>query len=232
MDEHRPFGFVYFLRNRVNGKIYVGVTTKGVLQRFAGHCESANSGGTSRLYSAMRKYGTAMFVPVQIGTAMSKEQLFAMERRAIACFGSNDSALGYNMTNGGEGLEGYVPTSEMRALYSKASVDYWANSEERRKASERQKARWQDPNYRSAMITKRKEVMNDPVVRARNSEAQLNPEVVARKSAAAKKQWQDPAFQATKSAQALAWFAVPENKEAFREVCRSRSRRQKAMKNG
>lgn len=58
----RPFGEVYLLTNTVNGKQYVGQTTRGAKYRWRDHQHDAKRrGNKSVLGRAIRKYGATSF---------------------------------------------------------------------------------------------------------------------------------------------------------------------------
>jgi hypothetical protein len=50
-------GHIYLIRNLINGKGYVGQTTKTVTARFSEHRYEAGRGTEYVLYRAIRKYG-------------------------------------------------------------------------------------------------------------------------------------------------------------------------------
>lgn len=49
--------FCYLLRNRVNGKRYIGITRGTVEQRWLVHCKKARLGSKLYIHTAIRKYG-------------------------------------------------------------------------------------------------------------------------------------------------------------------------------
>lgn len=116
------YGIVYLITNKINGKKYVGITTK--TKGFNGRY-NANGIGVERVYNylnnlsktysphnehllrSITKYGTDNFeVNEEFDCALSKEELLKKERYWIEHFKSNDYTKGYNNTNGGEGLDG------------------------------------------------------------------------------------------------------------------------------
>lgn len=92
---------VYCITNNVNGKLYVGVTTKGYKNRFANHIwhSRKSSGGCRALYNAMRKYGQEAFSVELIDTASGFEEMNQLERKYISMMGSLHPN-GYNLTDG------------------------------------------------------------------------------------------------------------------------------------
>jgi group I intron endonuclease len=112
------YGIVYLIRNRVNGKVYIGQTTKTPQRRWQAHKYEAKHGVTKHLHQAIRKYGETSFDVVTLHQAFSKEELDEMESCAILSNSSTDPACGYNMTSGGEGLQN--PSRAVRQKMSDA----------------------------------------------------------------------------------------------------------------
>lgn len=91
-------GFIYLIENSVNNKVYVGLTSKSVTQRFEQHVRAAKEGRKSPLCAAIRKYGPDKFRVRQVLKAPLKT-LAQHEQRYIKKFDSIRS--GYNQTSGG-----------------------------------------------------------------------------------------------------------------------------------
>ena len=90
-------GTLYKL-NFPNGKSYIGITTKGIESRFAGHLSAAKSGSDLPLARAIRKYGPP---EKQILAFMNRDDLPAAEIRAIRVFGTL-TPFGHNICLGGQ----------------------------------------------------------------------------------------------------------------------------------
>lgn len=92
--------FIYQITNKINGKRYVGKTTKSsVLDRWKSHLVDSKKNNT-KLYNAIKKYGADNFsidVFEQTG-AVSREKLNERERYWIEVLEPE-----YNMTKGGDG---------------------------------------------------------------------------------------------------------------------------------
>lgn len=95
------YGSLYLVRNRRNGKVYIGQTVQGLATRWKRHVCKAAEGSKVCLHAAIRKHGADAFDVVTLHHAFSKDELDEMERRAIWSHQSTDPDLGYNMTNGG-----------------------------------------------------------------------------------------------------------------------------------
>ena len=115
--------FLYLITNAVNGKRYVGITTRTVAKRWRGHC-CAKKRQQTALQRAMCLYGQKAFSIEQIGIARDFEHLQEMERDAIISYGTLAAdGNGYNETFGGIGFNG-AHTPETRAKMSASRMGH------------------------------------------------------------------------------------------------------------
>lgn len=157
---------VYCIKNEVNGKLYVGVTTKGYKNRFANHIwhSRKSSGGCRALYNAMRKYGQDAFSVELIDTASGFEEMNQLERKYIAMLGSLHPN-GYNLTDGGDAGSFAEETRVMASERLKGKP----MSERNRKGLIKA---WANPELRQKRCDAIKEAMNRPEVKTKTSERQ------------------------------------------------------------
>lgn len=107
---------VYRITNSQNGKVYIGLTTKGLDTRWRWHVRDSRRAQTP-LHRAIRKYGPTAFRVEEIACALSGRDLKALERTLIAQHNSRvDVGHGYNCTDGGDGV--LNPTARDRAARS------------------------------------------------------------------------------------------------------------------
>lgn len=93
---------VYLISNSVNDKVYIGVTTKGYLNRFKQHVWHSRKGSkTSALYSAMRKYGSDKFSVHKVCDCECFDDMNSQEVKLIEEYNSL-APNGYNLTSGGD----------------------------------------------------------------------------------------------------------------------------------
>ena len=106
----------YKITNTITGKIYIGITSKTIERRFDGHLSAArhDKRGTRPFIKALREYPFDCWKIEIIGTAKTWESLCSLERSLIEQHRSTSPAIGYNVTLGGQGNLGYVPTEAMR----------------------------------------------------------------------------------------------------------------------
>jgi group I intron endonuclease len=90
---------IYKIENNINGKIYIGLTTKDLSKRIAGHIAE----NKSYIQKALNKYGLQSFTVSVIDSAESREILCEKEKYWIQHYGCK-APNGYNLTDGGDGL--------------------------------------------------------------------------------------------------------------------------------
>lgn len=129
---------VYLATNRVNGKRYVGVSSKPLNWRRGQHEYDALKGpaGCRLFHRAIKKYGPEAFEWSVIFSASSYEDALSAEVRLIA-----ELRPEYNLTTGGTGCPGLVHTPEMRARNAAAQKGKKLSAEHRRNISEGVKRR-------------------------------------------------------------------------------------------
>jgi group I intron endonuclease len=88
---------IYKITNLVNGKVYIGQTTKSIKERWKWHVAHK---GCKFLNRAIRKYGKDNFKIEEIYTAFTKEELDASEKYFIKEFNTL-VPNGYNICIGG-----------------------------------------------------------------------------------------------------------------------------------
>lgn len=100
--------YLYQIRNKVNGKCYIGVTNNP-RQRYKDHFEHKTK-GSLLICRALLKYGPNSF-EFKILVIGDKEYIYNLEIKAIAKF-LTQVPFGYNLTGGGEGRAGIKLTKE------------------------------------------------------------------------------------------------------------------------
>ena len=138
--------YIYKITNLINGKIYVGLSTKTVE-------ESINYYGSGRLINeAIDKYGKENFCKEILEDNIKDLEL--LKNREIYWIDSLKSHVhfdNYNLTLGGDGSLGLSPSAEWRKKISdgiKNSPKYSASKEI---MSEKSKERWKDHAYKAKM---------------------------------------------------------------------------------
>lgn len=94
---------VYKITNRVNGKIYFGLTTRSLKQRFDSHLSAVRQGSNFRFHSAIRKYGVDSWDLEVVEESDDMDYIRRREEELIAEYNTTLSAYGYNAKPGGCG---------------------------------------------------------------------------------------------------------------------------------
>lgn len=93
------YGIIYKITNIIDGRVYIGQTTRSFWERYDGHLANTTN---RHLKHAVEKYGAEAFEIVEaLDTAETKEELDEKERYYIALYRSNERAYGYNIADGG-----------------------------------------------------------------------------------------------------------------------------------
>lgn len=152
MKEH--YGCIYKIVCKVNDKLYIGQTIRGLSLRWKSHChEAKKKSDKNKLHisRAIHKYGESNFSISVICWANSQEELNDREKLCIKLFGS--MANGYNIHEGGrnqrlsaatrkkisDGNKGKKRTQESRERYRRARLGTIQPEHVRIKCSESQK---------------------------------------------------------------------------------------------
>lgn len=140
---------LYCIENSESNTKYIGMTNKSIGLRFYQHVYHADNGAKTKLYDAMRSYGTDCFSICELETYSTREECAQAEINTIAECKELEIPL-YNMTNGGDGgfavpehkieewkaklsqaRQGRKPalgmkhTEENKKLFSEVSNKYW-----------------------------------------------------------------------------------------------------------
>ena len=100
---------VYKHTNLFNGKIYIGITSKKVNQRWK---NGAGYKTQPYFYNAILKYTWDCFSHEILYTNLSEEEAKQKEIDLISKYKSNNKKYGYNIMGGGDGLNGYKFSKE------------------------------------------------------------------------------------------------------------------------
>ena len=91
---------IYKYTNSVNGKVYIGQTSKTLQER--AQSNGNNYKESKRFHNAIKKYGWDAFVPSIIDYADTVEEANAKEIYYISEYKSTDTKFGYNISRGGD----------------------------------------------------------------------------------------------------------------------------------
>lgn len=91
---------VYQHRNKINGKVYIGITSRNPESRWGMGGEGYRT--SPHFFAAIHKYGWDNFEHNVLFVDLTKEEACLKEQELIREFKSNDSRFGYNQTSGGD----------------------------------------------------------------------------------------------------------------------------------
>jgi group I intron endonuclease len=119
---HKEGHYLYLISSTLNDRVYVGITSK-LNKRINTHSyymwKGVGYGYKSHLYASAKKYGLSKFTFSLVSIFDNREDLNKAEIDLIAKYKSDGVPL-YNLTNGGEGSLGWIPSDETRDKMSAA----------------------------------------------------------------------------------------------------------------
>lgn len=106
---------VYKHTNKINGKSYIGITSRKPEQRWGKNGINYGSANKTHgcFYDAILKYGWDNFTHDILVEGLSYDEACSAERDYIKMYNAKVPD-GYNLTDGGEGTTGYIPSKEWR----------------------------------------------------------------------------------------------------------------------
>lgn len=147
---------VYLITNRINGKRYVGITCRGYQARFQEHINEAMNGSKTMLHNAIRKYGSANFDLMLLESNVESSDICAKEKYYIKLYNTfYPSRIGYNMTEGGDGICGYAHTKEVKQRISNSLKGHKYPESRNQKIQEAMTGREYKPEWRAALSQSR-----------------------------------------------------------------------------
>ena len=162
--------------------------------RFLAHISEAVNGSNRLLCRAIRKYGASSLTKQPLVISDDWGYLCLLEQKAIISFGTKNPK-GYNSTDGGEGTVGLVFTPERLAKHSVVIKEAMNRPEVKAKHS----------------LSKRIECNSDKG-RARLRKIHARPDVKAKVSENAKRNWENPALRKRMTESIKAKSNTPESK--------------------
>lgn len=133
---------VYQHKNKINGKIYIGITMQEPEQRWGSN--GINYKSSPHFYSAIQKYGWDNFEHNILFQNLTKEEACKKEQELIAEYNSMDRDFGYNSTSGGESFTMNKETKQkisQALMGNKNGLGHPCSEEKKKKISEAQKGR-------------------------------------------------------------------------------------------
>ena len=133
---------VYQHKNKINGKIYIGITSQKPEDRWGS--QGCNYKSSPHFYSAIQKYGWNNFEHNILFTGLTKEQACLKEQELIKQFDSMNREHGYNSTSGGDTFSMNEETKQkisQAMMGNKNGLGHPCSEEKKKKISEAQRGR-------------------------------------------------------------------------------------------
>lgn len=99
------YGIIYKITNRINGKVYIGQTTRGLHKRRLDHLKDLKKGKhhNNHLQRSYNDHGNVYDFAL-LETARTKKELDILEVKYISQYNSTNHKYGYNIVEGGCGV--------------------------------------------------------------------------------------------------------------------------------
>lgn len=201
---------IYEAINKINGKKYIGQTSKKLEERIKGHIKQSKSENIHYFQRAIRKYGVENFEWRIICQCSSLEEANELEMFYIAKHETSNPEKGYNETVGGSGVVGNTLTEEKKRQISEAVktsekfIKFCKSENATIKKSETMKGRKFSDKHRKNLSKAAKERKLSDEGKEKLSKAMKNSdrhqraihseEYRKKMSEISKKKWQDPEF--------------------------------------
>ena len=105
------YGYVYMVRNKINGKIYFGITIYNFYIRYCGNI--AKHTHNEHLQNSIKEYGIENFeINEQFDVAYNEDDLWDLEDMYICLYNTLDRRYGYNKKRSGSKHKGHGKMSE------------------------------------------------------------------------------------------------------------------------
>lgn len=143
--------YIYKVTNKINNKIYIGMTTQNVVDRFSHHFYEAKKGSTSYFHRALIKHGRESFSVCLLDKACTIQELKEKEIFYISKYNSLNRSIGYNLSKGGDGSPGVKFSEETKDKIRQKALNRKASPETRKLMSLRRKGLPLDPNTKLSL---------------------------------------------------------------------------------
>ena len=127
---------VYQHKNKINGKIYIGITSQEPELRWG--VNGSNYKSSPHFYSAIQKYGWDNFEHNILFKNLSKEEACLKEQELIKYYNSMNREHGYNSTSGGETFVMNKETKQKLSEAAKNRISPPCSEEKKKKISNSQ----------------------------------------------------------------------------------------------
>ena len=142
MRQNNKNWVVYAHKNKINKKIYIGITGQKPERRWRNGQGYKTS---TYFYNAIQKYGWNNFEHIILENNLTAQQANQKEEEYIKYYKSNEKQFGYNLSAGGNNHKEISEST--RKKLSDHAKNRWEDESIRNKMSQIMKEKWQDPEY-------------------------------------------------------------------------------------
>lgn len=154
---------VYQHRNKVNGKIYIGITSQNPETRWG--INGCNYKSSPHFYAAIQKYGWDNFEHDILYAELTKEEACLKEKELIKLYDSMNPLYGYNCTSGGDifVLNDLAKKKKSKSMLgNKNGLGHPCSEDKKKKISEAQKGRHFPEEQKAKMSVAAKNRLRKP----------------------------------------------------------------------
>lgn len=155
-DKYNVNYVIYRFKNKINGKVYIGQTTKSLRKRVIQHL--TNSRPTTKahktyFHKALNKYGIENFHLIILERCQTKQELDEREKYWIAYYNSTNRKYGYNIESGGKnGASGKKLSKEHKHKLLQANLGKHRKESTKQALSAIHKEMWKDPVFKESHL--------------------------------------------------------------------------------
>ena len=134
---------LYLVTNIIDGTMYVGKTARTIADRWNDHLSRVRRGSEFHLHRAIRKYGVENFTiePLVLLESDFSDEVSLNDGERLMIRLLRKSSRLYNLTDGGEGASGWIPSDETRHKMREAHKGKTFTGEHRRKIGDAQRGK-------------------------------------------------------------------------------------------
>lgn len=227
---------VYMVMHRDSGRVYVGMTTQTVAQRWKQHrlAATGRKWSATHLHCAIRAHGVDAFDVFVLESAIDRGELPARERHYVSALRANVPGCGFNLTEGGEVSPAIDP--RVRAKIGAAHAGRTLTAEHRAKvaAGLRGHKRSADEIERSAASRRGRKATPETIERLRASHLgkTLPKDVIERRNAAIAAAHSTPEARAAQAERMRRAWADPDRRAARVAALQAAARRRSTQLEG
>ena len=147
---------VYAHKNKINKKIYIGITGQKPERRWRNGQGYKTS---TYFYNAIQKYGWDNFEHIILQFNLTQQEAEEKEKYYIQKYNTLNDTYGYNIKKGGKLNQGL--SKQGRKKISQSSKKNWQNPEFKQKQSQKAKKQWENSEFKQKQSQKAKKQWQD-----------------------------------------------------------------------